>query len=340
MTRNKTLHTVLIQIAVALSLLLLTPMMLFVFTRDYIGAYHSLLAILPAIIVSFLIFLLNYWIFVPLFYFKNKKIGFFLSNIGIFGILTLLSISIFINAVGDPMQTAFIFSTTLFVSLFFLVGAAALAFSLRNSLRNNLLRQQIEEEKRRHTEAELVWLKNQINPHFLFNTLNNISALIEIDKELAQDSISQLSSLLRYAMYESSKPFVPLEGEISFMKDYISLMELRCNNRTTVETNFEINQKSLNIAPLLLVSLIENAFKHGVSSNQPSRISIKLKEEYGILNFECVNTNHAKGETDKSGSGIGLANMRRRFDILYPGKYHWNQKSDEKEFNVSIDIEL
>ena len=340
MARSSILETVSIQIGVALSLLLLPPMMLFVFTRDFWGAYHSLMAILPALFLCFLIFLLNYWLFVPQFYFKNKKIIFFLCNGGIFVLLTLLSIYIYINAIGDPRQTSFIFSTTLFIALLFLVGAAALAFSWRNSIRNTMLREQIEEEKRRHTEAELVWLKNQINPHFLFNTLNNISALVELDKELAQESISRLSSMLRYAMYESSKALVPLEGEVNFMKDYIALMELRCNSRTKVESTFEIKSRSINIAPLLLISIIENAFKHGVSARQTSFIAISLKEEKGILNFECVNSNHAKDEKDKSGSGIGLVNMRRRLDLLYAGKYLWDQKSTDGEFKVSIKIEL
>lgn len=340
MARSSTFNTVMIQVAVAFGMLLITPMMLYVFTRDFQGAYFSLFAIAPSLIVSFSIFLLNYWWFVPKFYFQNKKLIFFLLNLSLFGILNILSIIVYINSVGDPLQTSFIFSTTLFIYLLFLVGAAALAYSLRNSQRNNLLRKQIEEEKRRHTEAELVWLKNQINPHFLFNTLNNISALVEFDKELAQDSISQLSSLLRYAMYESSKPLVPLEGEVNFMNDYISLMQLRCNSRTKIVTDFRISSKQILIAPLLLISLIENAFKHGVSASKPSFITITLIEENGNVNFICINSNHAKGDLDKSGSGIGLTNMRRRLDILYPGKYEWNQNSNEEEFKIAIKIEL
>ena len=340
MNSKTTLNTVIIQFAVALALLLVSPMMFYVFTRDFFGAYHALLAISPALFISFLIFLINYWIFVPQFYFKNRKLLFFLLNTGIFGLLIILSIFVYINTNGDHLQNYFLFSTTLFISLLFLVGAAALAFSLRNSVRNNILHQQIEEEKRRHTEAELIWLKNQINPHFLFNTLNNISALVEFDKELAQESISQLSNLLRYAMYESSKKLVPLDGEVNFMKNYISLMELRCNNKTNIETNFKINSKNLQIAPLLLVSLIENAFKHGVSSSQTSFINISLTEENGILNFICKNSNHAKGETDKSGSGIGLINMQRRLDILYPKKYVWDQTCNNQEFKIAIQIEL
>lgn len=227
-----------------------------------------------------------------------------------------------------------------FMTLMFFGGAAALAFAARNSVRTKALKEQMQEEKRRHAEAELVWLKNQLNPHFLFNTLNNISALVAFDAEQAQDSISRLSDLLRYAMYESAKPSVALPMEVDFMKDYISLMSLRCNSRTTVTTNFDISSPGAHIAPLLLISIIENAFKHGVSANRASEINISMLEKDGLLTFECSNTNHAKGADDNSGSGIGLANMRRRLDLLYAGRYEWEQSDSDGIFSIKIKIRL
>ncbi|MDE6543791.1 MAG: histidine kinase [Muribaculaceae bacterium] len=227
-----------------------------------------------------------------------------------------------------------------FFAILFLAGAAALAMALRNAARARALKEQMEEEKRRHTEAELVWLKNQLNPHFLFNTLNNISSLVVFDAERAQESISRLSDLLRYAMYESAKPTVSLLMEVDFMKDYISLMSLRCNDRTTVSTHFEVASPSIQIAPLLLVSLIENAFKHGVSASRHSEISISLIEDGGVLTFMCTNTDHAKGADDNSGSGIGLVNMRRRLELLYNDRYEWVQTSDDNRFNITIKIRL
>lgn len=340
MTRRQRIYTALLQTAAATVLLLLTPLMIYAFTRNLDEALKSLFNIIPATVISFIIFMINYWILVPLFFYKNRKIIYFALNIALYLLIMTWSVLIWVKNVGDPGTNVIIFSMTFFLTLMFLGGSAALALALRNSQRAKLLREQIMEEKRRHAEAELIWLKNQLNPHFLFNTLNNISALVAIDADRAQDCISRLSDLLRYAMYESSRESVPLEAEIDFLRDYISLMSLRCNNKTLINTNFEVDSKGVSIAPLLLVSLIENAFKHGISSNRQSEISISLAEKDRGLTFDCVNTNHAKGEADRSGSGIGLANMRRRLDILYGGRYDWIQNVDENRFAITIKIQL
>lgn len=112
--------------------------------------------------------------------------------------------------------------------------AIGIAISIRYVMRQG-------EKKQKEVEAELAWLKNQINPHFLFNTLNNISSLTQIDADKAQDTLMQLSDLLRYAMYETNKPKVPLEGEVEFMRNYIELMKLRCNEMTRVNSQFRIH---------------------------------------------------------------------------------------------------
>lgn len=340
MARYPTLYTILIQILVVVAILLSLPLMLYLFTRNYKEALGSLIGVTPAMIVSFIIFMLNYWLFVPLFYHRHKRLQFYLLNVLIYLVIIVTTILIISGSIGYYSINIFILGSSLFITLMFLVGAAALALALRNSLRNKMLREQIAEEKRRHTEDELNWLKNQINPHFLFNTLNNISALVTLDADRAQDCISRLSDLLRYAMYETSKPSVPLMKEVDFMKDYVSLMKLRCNDRTKVNSCFEIESKNARIAPLLLISLIENAFKHGVSSNLPSEISISMTEKDGSLTFECYNSNHAKDKSDHSGSGIGLKNMHRRLDLIYGEKYEWIQTSDKDTFGIIIKIEL
>ncbi len=211
--------------------------------------------------------------------------------------------------------------------IYFLLNCAmiAAALGIRHFIRVRRIRQQLKEEKTRHTEAELAWLKNQINPHFLFNTLNNISSLTQIDADAAQDAIAQLSDLLRYAMYETNKKMVPVEGEVSFMRNYIELMKLRCNEKTVVNVEWSVANSQQEIAPLLFVSLIENAFKHGVSSSRPSTIDIRLEEQPGRLVFTCDNTNYPKDDADRSGSGIGLENTRRRLELLYHDRFTWEQ---------------
>ena len=133
---------------------------------------------------------------------------------------------------------------------------------------------------------------------------------------------------------------VPISGEVEFMRNYISLMQLRCNEKTTVSTQFDIANPQLEIAPLIFISLIENAFKHGVSSNRPSTIDISLKQDNGQLVFCCDNTNYPKDDADRSGSGIGLENTRRRLQLLYPDKHTWEQTLVNDIYHIKITIQL
>ena len=226
--------------------------------------------------------------------------------------------------------------------MFFLLNGimAAVAVGIRHFIRVRRLRQQLKEEKAKNTEAELAWLKNQINPHFLFNTLNNISSLTQIDPDAAQDMIARLSDLLRYAMYETNKPMVPIEGEVEFMRNYISLMKLRCNDRAVVTEHFKVDNPHTPVAPLLFISLIENAFKHGLSSSRPSAIHISLRQQGGEVEFCCDNTNYPKSTADRSGSGIGLENTRRRLELLYHRRYEWQQEVRDNIYHVKIIIRL
>ena len=216
---------------------------------------------------------------------------------------------------------------------------AAIAIGIRHFIRVRQIKQQLQDEKAKNTEAELAWLKSQINPHFLFNTLNNISSLTQINPDAAQDAIAQLSDLLRYAMYETNKKTVPIQGEVEFMRNYIALMELRCNEKTEVTTTFDVGQ-NMEIAPLLFISLIENAFKHGVSSNRPSKIDINLLQNDDELVFSCDNTNYPKDDADRSGSGIGLENTRRRLDLMYANRYKWEQTLEGEMYHIKIILKI
>ena len=123
------------------------------------------------------------------------------------------------------------------------------------------------------------------------------------------------------------------------MRNYIELMKLRCNDKATVNFQFSIFNSQLKVAPLLFISLIENAFKHGLSSSRPSKIDIRLEQEGDSLVFTCDNTNFPKDDADRSGSGIGLENTRRRLDLMYPGRYQWEQTiTPENIYHVSITL--
>ena len=198
--------------------------------------------------------------------------------------------------------------------------------SVGSKAEERVLQAQADEKKRDEmekaaTEAELVALKSQVNPHFLFNTLNNIYSLIQIDQDKAQEAVHDLSGMLRYVLYDSEKPSVPLSKETGFLKDYIKLMSMRCSSNVTLDVSLPETDSDKHVAPLLFIPLVENAFKHGISTSEPSSIKIELKEEGEYVSFLVENTSFPKNDSDRSGSGIGVKNLQRRLDMLYPGQH-------------------
>ena len=293
------------------------------------------------------IFFVNSFVLIPFGYYRNRRWLFWLGNAVIFGLLAWHYFGIETPAFMEhlPNERAKRYAVTSYystsvLSIFMDILLAGIALLIHHMYRTRAIKRQLMEEQHKRTEAELEWLKNQLNPHFLFNTLNNISSLIQLDADKAQDSIAQLSDLLRYAMYETRHETVPLQGEVEFMRNYVELMKLRCNERTIVNCQLLIGNSQLEIAPLLFISLIENAFKHGVSSSRDSRIDIRLEQNEGKLVFTCENTNFPKDDADRSGSGIGIENTRRRLDLIYKDRYVWEQSLEDNIYKVRVTIEL
>ena len=352
----------LVQVAVWAIIILALPMATWLSTQDAEAAKTSFNVVFDLLLSPFLVYFVNFYVFGPILFFTDEKEAHTfrlfnkLSNRTrylIFALCNLITIPLFNskffmiwwhrNSIPDmpemPTNMWIGFFSGMF--MFFLLNCivAAIAIGIRHFIRTRQIRQQLKDEQAKHTEAELAWLKNQINPHFLFNTLNNISSLTQIDPDAAQDAIAQLSDLLRYAMYETNKKTVPIQGEVEFMRNYIALMKLRCNEKTEVKTTFEV-QQDVEIAPLLFISLIENAFKHGVSSSRPSKIDIRLEMDGDSLAFTCANTNYPKDDADRSGSGIGLENTRRRLDLMYAGRYQWEQSLDNDIYHVKVKLKV
>lgn len=280
-----------------------------------------------------------FYLLIPRLYDRGRYVWFVLAVIALIAISNLHLFCFDPTNISELSEMAVIGRntfTSVMISLDFIVVVTTMFH--RKYIRASRRQRELEEAQRKSTEAELVWLKNQLNPHFLFNSLNNISSLTQIDPDQAQEAIAQLSDLLRYALYESQKPLVPLAGEVEFMQNYIAMMKLRCSEKTEVNEDFQVGTGHEQIAPLLFVSFIENAFKHGTSSNHASRISVRLHASDGKIVFDCRNTNFPKGESDHSGSGIGLENTRRRLDLYYPGKYVWEQKIENEDYCIKIEI--
>ena len=333
-----------IQLAVWGALLLLPAITSYIITRVWDYSMTTVAVMWGMLRQPFILYFLNFYLFGPYLFFKRRYKTFVLANAVV---LLVLNYGFFLmryaprhhHDIELPKGAIIGFYTSIFSYLIINIVFIATALGIRHFLNVRKIKKQLEEERQKNTEAELAWLKSQINPHFLFNTLNNISSLTQIDADAAQDAIAQLSDLLRYAIYETNKPLVPVNGEMDFMNNYIELMKLRYNEKTTVTTHFEVQQNVM-IAPLLFISLIENAFKHGVSSNRDSHIDISLVQEDNQLVFICENSNYPKNDSDRSGSGIGLENTRRRLELMYHGRYEWEQSQDDKTYFVKISIKI
>jgi len=182
------------------------------------------------------------------------------------------------------------------------------------------IRQTLEQQR---VSSELSLLKAQINPHFFFNTLNNIYALTLLDGEQARTAIHRLSRMMRYVLYDSAGGHTLLSQEVAFVQDYITLMQLRLDDRVTVTFERPEPVRDVPVAPMLLLPFLENAFKHGVAATQASHIFVALRQPTAdVVELEVRNTRLALPTTDLAGSnGIGLANTRRRLDLLYPGQF-------------------
>ena len=188
--------------------------------------------------------------------------------------------------------------------------------------------------------SELRFLKSQTNPHFLFNTLNNIYALSRKNKPETSIAILKLSDILRYMLYECSQDYVSISSEIKIIKDYIELEKLRYTSRLTVKESYEIDNEHKMISPLLLLPLVENAFKHGVSNTRrKSMVDISLTLHNEILNFR-VNNSADNEEMEKENSGIGMNNIRRQLELIYPHKHELSTVHENDHFSAHLKIQL
>lgn len=187
--------------------------------------------------------------------------------------------------------------------------------------------------------AELSFLKAQINPHFLFNTLNNIYSMAVTGHEQTAPSILRLSGIMRYITSEIGQNFVALEDEVQCMQDYIGLQKMRLGQNTQLELQIEGNLTGRQIPPLLLMTFVENVFKYGTSSHEPSRILISLKTDPKTIHFKTVNPLFRR-EPGSDSKGIGIANARERLQLLYPGKHQLDISTGDDQFRVELILQL
>ena len=192
--------------------------------------------------------------------------------------------------------------------------------------------------EKENLEQKLEYLKYQINPHFFMNTLNNIHALVDIDAEKAKSTILELSKMMRFVLYEGDKKGVPLTREFGFIRNYITLMRLRYTDKVQISIDLPEQSPDLMIPPLMLITFIENAFKHGVSYQHDSFIEVKAEVQGDTLHFSCRNSKAEKPNEEKG--GVGLANVKQRLKLLYDNDYSLKIQDDSDIYSVQLTIPL
>ncbi len=319
-------------------------------------------------LISGIIFYVNYLFLVPKFFFGKKKYRYYLS------VLVLIACFYFVSDISNKLVFKYASGSALtesidrqpgesdrnlppgggatiarpgppfrgmhlynfgFTSLFLVFFSLGLRVLERQSQIEEL---QKETEKER-LNTELAFLKNQISPHFFFNTLNNIYSLISINADDSQKAILKLSKLMRYLLYESEQGNAMLSNEIDFMNNYIDLMKLRVNDKVELSVSIPKKYEDRSIPPLLFIPFIENAFKHGISYRERSFIDINMVVTVDSITFRCMNSLiKTKDEASDGHPGIGLENVSKRLNLLFPGRHELKIDKSENAFEVLLTI--
>jgi sensor histidine kinase YesM len=294
---------------------------------------------------SAVIFYFNYAYLIKRFLFA-KKITLFVSiNFGLIVVLIFLHLEIreFLNMISEikpnlvPVRPIQLFIYKDVISMLIPIIAA---IATKTTERWTNLENEKQGREKEILNSELQLLKYQLQPHFFFNSLNTIYALIERSPSVAQETVHSLSKLMRYMLYDTDAGKVSLAEEIEFMKQYITLMKLRISEKTQIHMNFPAITGEFKLIPLLFISLVENAFKHGISAHQQSELFFDLTVDKNTIRFSAKNTNFPKTGDDKSGSGIGLVNLKKRLELTYRGKHKFTTSSDGNIFTSVLEIKI
>ncbi|MCM1137365.1 MAG: sensor histidine kinase [Duncaniella sp.] len=295
-----------------------------------------------------ILFILNNYLLIPKLLKKGNYAGYFISVLLAIGFVWLwqrFRFFSFIEADHGHEQPIHrhpgpqpILPLPLFLDVIY--DVLIVGFNLAISLLFQQFADRLKQESlmKENAENQLSYLKAQINPHFYMNMLNNIHGMIEIDPVKAQDMVIEMSSLMRYMLYESSRSRIALSSELGFIKDYLAVMRVRYPEESvSISIKLpELSQiKGIMLPPLLFLVFLENAFKHGISYTITSFVSVKLAIEDGKIVFCCMNSIHPSKDSPKH-EGIGLENVKRRLDILYGNNYTLEIEHTDSVYNVNL----
>lgn len=300
------------------------------------------------------VFCANYFLIVPKFFFErdNKFLFFSINVVLVVCICSLLPLW-FETHGGLPrprhMREMPLSAGQLFMGYIrfvirdgiMMILSIALAYAMRLSNAREAMRRRVLELEAERRNTELMSLKAQLNPHFLFNSLNNIYALIAIDQDKAQQALHELSSMLRFMIYDSESKAVPLKKEIQFINDYIRLMSLRLNPSVKLSCQIpDCVDNSLHIAPLLILTLVENAFKHVAIIDNKGFIEVTIIVDDSWLCCNVINScmNESSEKLESGSSGVGLRNIEKQLELIYPNDYLLNTTEKGHTFKTELKI--
>jgi len=310
--------------------------------EDYASSSQAaLVTAIKVIDLALLIYLTNY-LLIPRLLYKKKYLLFTLLFAGMIFGSSIVKMNLLGRITHNPLLIYWLidFKNRLYDNIlphFFLVIAGAAAKLLFD---HRKLQQRMAETAKEKAEAELNFLKSQINPHFVFNSLNSVYFLIDKNNHEARSALHQFSEMLRYQLYEMNGLQVPVEKEIRYLKDYMDLQQLRRDDKYDVQFRCAESVKDFSIEPLLLIPLVENAFKHISHHNDKTNyVQVEMDRVNGSFRFRVRNSRDNQRSTEKQG-GIGLQNVKRRLELVYPGRHELKIHETPSEFSVNLNLQL
>ncbi len=276
-------------------------------------------------------FYLNFYYLIPHFYLRRAYISFAAITVGCFVVITILPKILLPLGVHPAKISSADWLQDINHNLFRFLAVFLISLMLR-------IRDQWKRAREDKTTAELAFLKSQIQPHFLYNTLNTIYALSIERAPETPDAIAQLSAMMRYVTDESARDFVPLARELKYIQSYITLQELRFGRTVGISSIVTGEPEDYKIAPMMLIPFIENAFKHGINPEEESGIVVRINIDHGELRMNVRNRLvHVLREDER---GLGLANTRSRLDLLYPGRYELAIFAKDGVYSINLTLTL
>lgn len=312
--------------------------------QDYSTTQKALTVTLIKVVdLALLIYICNY-VLVPRLLYKKRYGWFAMAFIVMVAVSSVSKMLIIGHVINNPalMHLSGNWKGRIYDNViphFFLV-TAGVAFKLLFDYTR--LQKRLAEVAKQKAEAELNFLKSQINPHFLFNSLNAVYFLIDKENEQARTALHKFSDMLRYQLYECNGERIPVEKEIRYLRDYVDLQQLRLNDNTIVQFSCAQDVRSFTIEPLLLIPFVENSFKHvsHYSNGKQNFIQINIGRENGTFQFSVYNTTEEKQAKALQQGGIGLQNVKKRLELLYPGQYSLSVQEKKDWFGVELNLSI